>query len=123
MDHIKKALLMGAGFLFAVLGIIGAFTPVLPAIPFFIIASICFSKSSKKFHRILLENKWIGPHVKNYHANGLKFKTKMLFIVVQWAGILLTYIFLVHNFLGRLLMAVITIGVTIFILSLKTDEK
>ncbi|MBF0521631.1 MAG: YbaN family protein [Candidatus Omnitrophica bacterium] len=124
MNHLRKILLMGAGFLSVVLGIIGAVMPVMPSIPFFIIASICFSKSSKKFHDLLLNNKWVGPHIKRYHENnGIKLEMKVLFIFFQWAGIVCTSILFVHNILGRILMLIIAIGATIYVLSLKTAQK
>jgi len=75
---------MGAGFVFVVLGIIGAFMPIMPSIPFFIIASICFSKSSVKFHNLLLNNKWVGPHIKRYHENnGIRLKGKKNFYSIS----------------------------------------
>ncbi|MCX5712732.1 MAG: YbaN family protein [Candidatus Omnitrophica bacterium] len=123
MNHLKRTILMCAGFLFAALGIIGAFLPVMPSIPFFIIASICFSKSSEKFHNMLLNNRWIGPHIKNYHENnGITLKTKILLIVFQWVGILGSSILFIHNFFGRILMVIIAIGATAYTLSLKTAK-
>jgi uncharacterized membrane protein YbaN (DUF454 family) len=121
MNHTKKIILMSAGFLFVSLGIVGAILPVMPSIPFFILASICFSKSSEKFHNLLLNNRLVGPHIKRYHENnGVELKTKILLIVFQWVCILGTSILFVRNFLGRILMVAIAIGATIYILSLKT---
>ena len=115
---------MSAGILFIVLGIIGAFLPVIPAIPFFIIASICFSKSSEKFHNLLLNNKLVGPHIKRYHENnGIRLKEKVILIIVQWAGILCTSILFIHNITGRVLMIAIASVTTVYILSLKTAKK
>jgi uncharacterized membrane protein YbaN (DUF454 family) len=121
MNHIKKTVLMSAGFLFVALGIIGAFLPIMPSIPFFIIASICFSKSSEKFHSLLLNNRWVGPHIIRYHENnGIKLKAKIFLIVFQWAGILCTSMFFIHNLYARILMVIIATGATIYVLSLKT---
>jgi uncharacterized membrane protein YbaN (DUF454 family) len=123
MSHTKKIILMSAGFLLVALGIIGAILPIMPSIPFFIIASVCFSKSSEKFHNLLLDNRLIGPHIKRYHENnGIKLKTKIIFIIIQWVGILGTYILLIHNFYGRILMVIIAMGATAYILSLKTSK-
>ncbi len=121
MKQIKRIALMSVGFLFVVLGIIGFFMPVMPSIPFFIIASVCFSKSSPKFHNLLMENKWVGPQIKAYHENnGIKMHVKVFLIVLQWSGILFTSIFFVHNLLGRILMLCIAVGATAYVLSLKT---
>lgn len=124
MSYIKRALLISAGFLFVALGVIGIFLPVMPCIPFLIIASVCFSKSSKRFHNMLLNNKLVGSHIKRYYENnGIKLKTKVLFIIFQWAAVLGTSIFLVHNLFGRILMGIITMGATIYILSLNTAPR
>ena len=123
MNHFKRIVLRSLGFLFVILGIMGIFLPIMPAIPFFIIASICFSKSSEKFHNLLLNNKWIGPHIKRYHENnGIKLKAKIIFIIFQWASILGTSILLVHDLFGRILMIAIATGTTVYILSLKTAK-
>jgi len=123
MSDIKRIALMSAGFLFVTLGTIGTFLPVMPAIPFFIIASICFSKSSKRFHNMLLNNRWIGSHIRKYHEkNGVELKTKVLFVVFQWIGVLFTFIFLIHNFFSRILLVVLALAGSIYILSLKTVE-
>jgi hypothetical protein len=114
---------MGAGFFFVALGIIGVFLPVMPSIPFFIIASVCFSKSSEKFHNLLLNNKWVGPHIKRYHENnGVEVKTKILLIIFQWICLLGTSMLFIHNLYARILMVVIAIGATVYILSLKTAK-
>jgi uncharacterized membrane protein YbaN (DUF454 family) len=123
-NHLKRTALMSLGFLFAAIGIMGAFLPIMPSIPFFIIASICFSKSSEKFHNLLLDNKWVGPHIKSYHENnGITLKTKILFIIFQWAGILGTSTLFIHNVFGRILMVIIATAATAYILSLKTAKK
>jgi uncharacterized membrane protein YbaN (DUF454 family) len=124
MNDFKRTILMGAGFLFVALGIMGAFLPVMPSIPFFIFASICFSKSSEKFHNMLLNNRWVGPHIKNYHENnGITIKTKIFLIFFQWAGILITSMLLVHNLFSRILMVIIATAATVYILSLKTAKE
>ncbi len=110
-----------AGFICVGLGIIGVSLPVVPGIPFFILAAICFSKSSPKFHDMLMNNKLIGPHIKNYHKyNGFTVKFKISFILLQWVGILLSSIFFVHNLTGRILMLMIGVAGTAYILSLRT---
>ncbi len=121
MNEIKRILLLCTGFLFVVLGILGALLPVVPSLPFFIIASVCFSKSSKKFHRLLMDNAIVGPCIKRYHEhNGIGLRIKILLIISQWVGIVGSSILFVHNFPGRVLMCVIGISVTVYLISLKT---
>ncbi len=124
MDQLKRTIIMGVGFLFVILGIIGAFLPVMPSIPFLVIASFCFSKSSTKFHDMLMNNPLVGPHIRSYNENnGISLITKAFLIVSQWAGILISSLLFVHGFFGRILMVVIGVAVTGYILSLKTAKK
>jgi uncharacterized membrane protein YbaN (DUF454 family) len=124
MNEFKRIILLCIGFFFVSLGILGAVLPVMPSVPFFIIASVCFSKSSKRFHEMLMNNKLIGPHIKQYHENnGIELKTKILLILFHWVGILGSSFFFVHGFLGRILMIGIGIAATLYLLSLKTINK
>lgn len=124
MEQIKRILLLSFGFLFVLLGILGAFLPVMPSIPFLLIAAYCFSKSSKKFHDLLLDNPLVGPHIKNCHENnGITWQTKVLLIAGQWGGIIFSSIFFVHGLLGQTLMILIAMAATVYLLSLKTLKE
>ncbi len=64
--HIKKYLLLFFGLFFVVLGLIGAFLPILPTTPFLILALTCFANSSPRFHQLLLNNRWFGPALQQW---------------------------------------------------------
>jgi uncharacterized membrane protein YbaN (DUF454 family) len=55
-----------AGWVFVLLGVIGAFLPLMPTTVFLIIALFLFAKSSPRFHRMLLENRWFGPSLRQW---------------------------------------------------------
>ncbi len=54
------------GWLFVVLGAIGAVLPIMPTTIFLIIALGIFSKSSPRFHQMLLNNKWFGRELRQW---------------------------------------------------------
>ncbi len=54
------------GFITSSLGIIGAFLPIMPTVPFLIIALWAFSKSSQKFHDWLYYHKIYGPMLRDW---------------------------------------------------------
>ena len=120
----KRFLLISIGFFFLILGIIGVLLPVMPTIPFFIIASICFSGSSNRLHNMLINNRWIGRHLKNFQEHkGLGLREKVFIILFQWIALGVTTIFLVRIILIKILMIIMALGVTIYILSLKTTKE
>lgn len=56
-----------AGSLALLLGIIGAFLPVLPTTPFVLLAAFCYSRASVRFHAMLLDNRVFGPLIREWH--------------------------------------------------------
>ncbi|WP_376753546.1 YbaN family protein [Candidatus Nitrospira neomarina] len=52
------------------LGILGLFFPLLPTMPFILLAASCFSKSSPRLHSWLLSQPLLGPMIQNWHHEG-----------------------------------------------------
>ena len=61
-----KPLLFALGWFFFVLGVIGAFLPIVPTTPFLLLAALCFSKSSPRFHGWLLAMPVFGAGVEDW---------------------------------------------------------
>ena len=84
---IQNLLLNTLGWCCVLLGLIGIFLPLLPTTPFMILALLIFSKSSDRFHRMLLHNRWFGPTLQRWEAErAMSRKTKhraTLFIIVS----------------------------------------
>ena len=58
------------GCLFLLIGVIGAFVPLLPTTVFIILAAWCFIKSSPKTHQRLRENRIVGPSLIRWEERG-----------------------------------------------------
>lgn len=87
---IKHTLLICLGWLFVLLGAIGAVLPLLPTTPFLILALACFAESSPRFHRMLLENKWFGPPLAQWESTKTirrKVKYKVMMLIIATFGI------------------------------------
>lgn len=65
----SRWLWLGAGFLLTGLAVAGIFLPLLPTTPLLLLAAVCFSKSSEKWHRWLTEHNIFGPIIRNWHEN------------------------------------------------------
>lgn len=121
MSKVKKVLLIIAGIVFVILGIIGSLLPFVPGIPFFVAALICFSESSEKFYNFLLNNPLIGPAMKKYQQDhGIKLQWKVALIVFQWTVVGIAMIFFVPMVWARISIILFALVGTGFVLSLKT---
>jgi len=52
------------------LGGIGVFLPILPTVPFMLLAAFCFSKSSERLHHWLITHPVFGPSIEDWQRNG-----------------------------------------------------
>ena len=83
---LQNHLLIIFGWLFVALGVIGAMLPIFPTTPFLIVALALFSKSSPRFHQMLLNNALFGPALKQWEdkktlSRKTKYKASFLIII------------------------------------------
>mgnify|MGYP001826930775 FL=1 len=113
--------LLTAGFLATALGVLGIFLPVLPTVPFLLLALACFARSSERFYNGLLEHAHFGPIVQPYiNGCGMSRASKVKAITLLWASISLSAFFLIELVWVRVLLLVIACAVTFYLLSLPT---
>jgi uncharacterized membrane protein YbaN (DUF454 family) len=62
----KRQLYLAAGLISVALGGIGVVLPLLPTVPFMILAAFCFANSSPRLESWLVEHHVFGGHIKNW---------------------------------------------------------
>ncbi|VTX76381.1 Inner membrane protein YbaN [Fusobacterium nucleatum] len=123
MKNLKKKIYICVGLLALGLGIIGVFLPVMPTVPFLLVALFSFERSSKKYHDMILNNKYFGKVLKDYYeGKGLTISVKIKAILFLSCGIGFSFYKVQHLHL-RIMLVVIWLGVTIHIILLKTKPK
>ncbi len=113
--------LLISGFLATALGVLGIFLPILPTVPFLLLALACFARSSERFYSGLLDHAHFGPIVQPYiNGSGMSRGSKIKAITLLWASITLSASFLIELVWVRLLLLVIACAVTFYLVSLPT---
>ncbi|QJB70115.1 YbaN family protein [Parasphingorhabdus halotolerans] len=90
----KRQLYLLAGLTALGLGAIGVVLPLLPTVPFVILAAFCFARSSPRLEAWLLDHKIFGPHILNWRNNrAITKKGKRAALVAFLASIIIALIF------------------------------
>ena len=77
-----KVLFVVAGFICAGLGTVGIFVPVLPTVPFYILAALCFAKGSARFYCWFTSTSLYRKHVESFEKNrSMTLRTKFSILI------------------------------------------
>ncbi|HFC30828.1 MAG TPA: DUF454 domain-containing protein [Oceanospirillales bacterium] len=117
---IKQKLLIALGWFFVILGIIGALLPIMPTTVFLIIALAIFSKSSPRFHKMLLENKYFGKDLSRWEKNKTispQSKKKASYVIIITFGVSIA---ILHGRSGlQIMLVVIALALLLVIWKIK----
>ena len=76
------------------LGVLGVFLPLLPTVPFLLLAAYAFSNSSDKMHNWLLNHRFLGPSISDWNQNRvIRKRAKIAAITAMLASIIATLVF------------------------------
>lgn len=98
-------------------GVIGAVLPLLPTVPFLLLAAFCFARSSQRIHDWLLSHPRFGPPIEDWRRNGSirpRMKLFAMLSICATFGISLALGVKPHVLI---IQAIALAGVTAFILS------
>lgn len=121
MKLFLKPFLIFIGITSFILGVIGAFLPVLPTTPFMILSALCFSKSSKKMHSWLTSLPYFGSAIIDWEKNKvIRPRAKLAALGTIWLSISLTIIFGKIHIGLKIMLGVIAISTSTFIWTRKS---
>ena len=117
----KKTFWIIAGSIALGLGTLGAFLPLLPTVPFLLLAASCYVKGSDRLYNWLLSHRYFGKIITDYRENKvIPLNTKIITLVLLWGSISISAFIFVSKLWVQILLFCIAIGVTIHILSYKS---
>jgi len=109
------------GSIFLVLGIAGLALPVLPGTPLLILSAACYLRGSKKLYNWLVNHEILGRYVKAYYeGRGVPLRAKLYTIGFLWLSTTISLIVFRENIYYVVFLLLMSSGVTIYMLSLKT---
>lgn len=116
----KKQILIIIGVISLGLGIVGIFLPLLPTTPFLLLSSFCFSKSSERLHKFIINNKIFGQYIRDYQEKkGITLKNKIFVLTFLTLGISYS-MYKTSNSYVQIFLVIILIFVSLHIIKLKT---
>ena len=108
---------MTLGWAALALGVIGALLPLLPTVPFLLLAAFFFSKGSEELHNWLLTHKKFGPPIvewRQHRAIATRVKFIAMAFILSSVGLSFLYDVPLAGFISQL---VILSCVSLFILT------
>ncbi|WP_208435569.1 YbaN family protein [Bartonella phoceensis] len=106
------------GWIMVGLGIVGVMLPILPTVPFLLVASWCFARSSPHFHRWLNNHRIFGPPIKQWEEKRAISTFVKVLAVVSMAGGFLSFMVIAHPALWfALFVAAILLFIAVYIVT------
>jgi len=115
-SRLLRAILLVCGTISVALGVIGIFLPLMPTTVFLLLAAACYARSSERFYRKLVENRWLGGYIRRgREGGGMSRRQKAVTLAMLWAGILASAIWSVDAWWIRGVLVAIAVSVTIHV--------
>ena len=103
----SRPVYLAGGLVALGLGVIGIFVPLLPTVPFLLVAAWCFARSSLRLHRWLLGHPRLGPMIAPFQGGGgMPRRAKVTLLVTMAVLFGVTFGWLIHGWIPCLILGV-----------------
>ncbi len=110
-----RRLYLAAGLLFVAFAAIGAALPIIPTVPFLLVAAFCFARSNPAWERRILEHPTFGPQVKEWRERrAIPRRVKVISILSLVAGVVFTWATLGFPYAWISVAALVLVGAWIW---------
>ncbi|MCD7752353.1 MAG: YbaN family protein [Lachnospiraceae bacterium] len=105
---VKKFVYMALGFLALGLGAVGTVLPILPTVPFLMLAAFCFGKSSEKLSNWFQGTKLYKNNLETFvKGEGMTMKTKLRIVITVTVIMAIGFAMMSSVPVGRAVLAVV----------------
>ena len=120
---LMRIVLIIVGLLALVLGVIGIFLPVMPTVPFVLLAAACFSRASTRMHGWLVRLPFAGKVIDDFEkGRGVSRRAKLSALLMLWTGMTISALLIAPPPLVLALLASIAIGASLIIVRLPKER-
>lgn len=120
--NIKKMIYIVIGCISMGLGAIGVVLPILPTVPFLLLAAFCFGRSSEKLNNWFTQTKLYKNNLESYvKGEGMTMKTKLRIMVTVTVLMTIGFVMMKAVTIGRIVLACVWVfHVIYFVFGVKT---
>ena len=106
----KKIVYIVVGCIGLGLGVVGMILPILPTVPFLLLATYCFARSSKKLHNWFVCTKLYKNNLESYvKGQGMTRETKIRIMVTVTILMSIGFVMMHAVMLGRVILTCVWI--------------
>ncbi len=92
-----RRLYLAGGIIAVALGAVGAALPIMPTVPFLLLAVFCFARSNPEWERRILDHPQWGPQVRDWtERRAISRRAKVMAIGAMTVGAVVTWYTLGH---------------------------
>ena len=119
---LKKMLLVIIGCIGVGLGALGVVLPILPTVPFLLLAAFCFARSSERLNNWFIGTKLYKNNLESYvKGEGMTRKTKIKIMVTVTVLMTVGFIMMDQVLVGRIVLACVWVfHILYFVFGVKT---
>ncbi len=117
----KRMIWLAIGWIAVGCAFIGLLLPIVPTVPFLLVAIWAFGRSSERLRQRLLSDPVFGPDIRKWHERGAIRRSAKLFATVAMASSVLISLWLGMPFYIVIPQAVILFCVGVFIVTRPDD--
>ena len=104
------------GIVFAVIGVVGLFVPVLPTTPFMILAAACFARASRRFYNLLMDSPTFGPALREWRLHrSIPRRTKYWAIALMAVSLGTSIVFFVPDVRAKAALALLGVALAVWL--------